>query len=76
MDNLDCCNVCEVQIVVEDKVIVTSDAKMVAEPEEDETAAFDLSDDENYRGVYCPECWEEMMSFEYKLWKKKGKENN
>lgn len=75
MDNLDCCNVCEVQIKVEDKVIVTSDAKMVAEPDEDETAAFDLSDDENYRGVYCPECWEEMMSFEYELWKKKGKEN-
>ena len=76
MDKLDCCNVCEVQINVEDKVIVTSDAEMVAdaEPENSRSAEFELPEYENYRGVYCPECWEELMSLEYKLWKKKGEE--
>ena len=73
MDNLNCCNVCEGQINVEDRVIVTSDAEMVAEaePEHGRTAEFELPEHENYRGVYCPECWEELMSLEYRLWKQK-----
>jgi hypothetical protein len=76
MDNLNCCNVCEGQINVEDRVIVTSDAEMVAEaePEHGRTAEFELPEHENYRGVYCPECWEELMSLEYRLWKQKGEE--
>ena len=77
MDYLDCCNVCEKQIDVGNSVIVTSDATMVAEPDKDRyghSAEFELPDDENYRGVYCPDCWQELLRLEYKLWKEKGEE--
>jgi hypothetical protein len=67
MDYLDDCNICEGQINVGDKVIVTSDAEMVAdaEPEHGRTAEFELPENENYRGVYCSECWDLMMTYEW-----------
>lgn len=61
MDYLDCCNVCEKQIDVGNAVIVTSDATMVAVGVQ-------------RQGVYCPDCWQELLRLEYKLWEKKGKE--
>jgi len=75
MDYLNCCNVCEKEINIDDKVVVTSDATVVDEAVVGEhTTEFELPDNENYRGVYCPECWEELRSYEYTVWKEKGVE--
>jgi hypothetical protein len=58
MDYLDCCNVCEGKINIDDDVIVVSDATVVDEAVVGEHATeFELPDNEPYRKVYCLDCW-------------------
>tara|TARA_R110002020_G_scaffold285063_4_gene500628 strand:+ start:406 stop:675 length:270 start_codon:yes stop_codon:yes gene_type:complete len=59
MDLLDSCFVCDTGIKEGDDVIVTDNAKVLekADWESGSACVFETSDQEPYRGVYCPDCW-------------------
>ena len=59
MDKFDTCNDCTEEIGRGDRVIVTMDA--TREQEDLEDVALYREDEGTYRGVYCPDCWDDLM---------------
>ena len=71
MDKFKTCNICKEEISQGDSVVVISDATCVAEPKGDRGAEYeeDSGWDVTYRGIYCPDCWDDMLGKEDELYK-------
>ncbi len=59
-DPLDTCFVCRKEIKEGDHLIATDDVTCTRS-EGDEPRAFESWDNNPYRGVYCPSCWDKLM---------------
>ena len=71
MDYLDTCFLCDTPLEFDDRVVLVLDGTVVALAEiEDRTTVFE-QDDDNYRGVYCLDCYDEVVHELYILRDKK-----
>ena len=61
----DTCFVCRGKISEGDHVIATDDVTCT-KAEKDEFHEFEPWDANPYRGVYCPECWDSIMSLAFR----------
>ena len=61
MDYLQTCFLCDTPLEFDDRVVLVLDGTVVALAEiEDRTTVFE-QDDGNYRGVYCLDCYDEIV---------------
>lgn len=69
MDYFDTCSTCGTQLYEGDSVILTADGTL-SEPashEDRRTAMYETDDWAQWRGVYCPSCWDRVLGFTVKL---------